>query len=129
MSFTPGMRYVRSYVTTSQHSAKHLGSGSLEVLSTPSMILFMEDTCRAFVEGYLSENQATVGTHVDVYHVRPAHIGSEVEIRSTLVQVDGRKLVFWVEAWSTGELIGYGIHERAVVDKEKFMSRLKGSGQ
>ncbi len=126
MSLEPGMRYVRKYVTTQQHSAKHVGSGSVEVLSTPSMILFMEETCRVFSDEHLPEGQTTVGIHVDVYHVRPAPIGSEVEIRSTLLQFDGKKLVFWVEAWCSGTLIGYGLHERAVVDKEKFLLRVKG---
>lgn len=125
MSLTPGMKHVRKYITTQQHSAKHVGSGSVEVLSTPSMILFMEETCRIFADEHLPEGQTTVGVHVDVYHVRPAPIGSEIEIHATLLQSDGRKLMFWVEAWCSGALIGYGLHERAVVDKEKFLSRVK----
>lgn len=125
MPLTPGARYVRKYLITPQHTAKHVGSGTLEVLSTPSMISFMEETCCVFAGESLPETQTTVGTHVDVYHVKPALVGSEVEVRSTLLQVDGKRLVFWVEAWSSDTLIGYGIHERAVVDREKFLSKLK----
>lgn len=124
MNLTPGMRYVRKYVTTEQHSAKHVGSGSVEVLSTPSMILFMEETCRIFADEHLPEGQTTVGVHVDIHHVRPAPIGSEVEIHTTFLQTDGKRLMFWVEAWCSGVLIGYGLHERAIVDKEKFLSRI-----
>jgi len=125
MSLTPGLTFREKYVVTSEYTAKHLGSGSVEVLATPAMILFMEHTCRVNIDNFLLENRTTVGTHVDVYHVKPAPINSEVVIEAKLLQVDGRKLIFYVAAYWGDKLIGYGIHERYIVDKEEFAQKIK----
>lgn len=125
INLEPGIKFERKYITKSEHSAKHLGSGDVEVLSTPSMILFMEETCRMLASNYLEESKTTVGTHVDIYHIKAAPIGVEIEIRSMLLSIEGKKLTFWVEALWENNKIGYGIHERYIVDKNKFISELK----
>ncbi|MEM2494716.1 MAG: thioesterase family protein [Nitrososphaerota archaeon] len=124
-SLEPGLKLERKIKTKSEHSAKHLGSGDVEVLSTPSMILFMEETCRILASNYLEEGKTTVGTHVDIYHVKAAPIGIEIEIKSILLSIEGKKLIFWVEALWENNKIGYGIHERYIVDKDRFISELK----
>lgn len=125
MSLTPGLTFREKYVVTSEYTAKHLGSGSVEVLATPAMILFMEHTCRVNVDKYLPENQTTVGTHVDVYHIKPAPIDSEITVEARLLEVDGRKLIFYVTAYWRDTLIGYGIHERYIVNKMDFAQKIK----
>lgn len=126
MNVTPGGKFSFKFKVGPEHSAKHVGSGDVDVLSTPSMILFMEEACRRFMDRYLPESETTVGTRVDVYHVRAAPIGSEIEVRGTLLAVEGRRLVFWVEAWHGDRRIGYGMHERYVVNREAFLSKLRG---
>lgn len=125
MTLQVGMKLSRKYVVTEQHTAKHIGSGEVEVLSTPSMILFMEETCRILADENLPQNLTTVGTHVNVYHVKAAPVGAEIEVKATLLNVDERKLTYWVEVLWGDKLIGYGIHERFIVDKEKFLNKLK----
>jgi len=125
MALQAGMKLSRKYVVTEQHTAKHLGSGGVEVLATPSMILFMEETCRILADENLPQNLTTVGTHVNVYHVKAAPVGAEVEVKATLLNVDERRLTYWVEVLWEDKLIGYGTHERFVVDKEKFLNKLK----
>ncbi len=121
----PGMSIEKRFRTDSTHSAKHLGSGDVDVLSTPSMISFMEETCRIMADGGLQGDLTTVGVHVDVKHLRPAPIGEEVVVMAKLLSVDGRRLTFWVEAWWGEKKIGQGIHERHVVSKEEFLRKLK----
>jgi len=120
-----GLEYEKEYEIQEQHTAKFLGSGDVEVLSTPSMILFMENTARLSVEQKLPEGLTTVGTHVDVRHLRPAPLGGVVKIKAKLLRQEGRKLLFEVKAFWRDELIGEGIHERFIVDREKFLEKVK----
>ncbi len=106
-------------------TALSLGSGTLPVLATPAMIAMMENAAMRCVGQSLDAGQTTVGTHVDVSHVRPTSVGAQVVVRAVLKHVDGRRLEFGVEAFCGPELIGSGTHTRYVVDGEKFMARLK----
>ncbi|MEM3440395.1 MAG: thioesterase family protein [Candidatus Bathyarchaeia archaeon] len=125
MGLEPGRRLVMRFKAGPEHSASHLGSGG-EVLSTPSLIAFMERACKALAEP-LPEGQTTVGVRVDVYHLRAAPIGAEIEVSATLLSADGRRLTFWVEAFRGNERIGQGIHERRIIDEGEFLKGLKGS--
>jgi len=125
MSLKPGLTFREKYIVTSEYTAKHLGSGGVEVLATPAMILFMEHTCRVNIDNLLTQDQTTVGIHVDVYHVKPAPINSEILIEAKLLEIDGRRLIFYVAAYLEDKLIGYGIHERYIVNKEDFIQRIK----
>ncbi|HEW94415.1 MAG TPA: thioesterase [Thermoprotei archaeon] len=125
MTFKVGEVFSRRYFVEKIHSAKHIGSGDVDVLSTPSMILFMEETCRLHAEKYLSRNETTVGIHVDVYHVKAAPIESEVEVIAKLINIDGKRLTYYVEVIWNQMVIGYGIHDRYIVDRSKFLEKLR----
>jgi len=120
-----GVVHVKKFVVTSEHAAKHVGSGEVEVLSTPSMILFMEATALELAQKYLPPNLTTVGTRVDVKHLNPVPVGEEVEVEAKLVGQEGRKLIFEVKAKWGNVLVGEGIHERFIVDREKFIAKVK----
>lgn len=111
------------------NTAKTVGSGSLEVFATPAMIALMEKaSCRA-LEGYLDEGTTTVGTKVDVEHLAATPLGMEVTVRSTVTEIDGRRICFIVEAFDEAGLIGKGNHERFVVFSEKFMAKTNSKKQ
>ena len=122
-----GLTHSKRFVVREEHTATHLGSGDVAVLSTPSMILFMESTALELAQRYLPEGKTTVGVGIDVRHLRAAPVGAEIEVRAELLSVDGNRLVFWVEAWWGDKKIGHGVHERAIVDREAFLARLKKS--
>lgn len=113
-------------VVSHADTAAIYGSGSLEVFATPAMIALMEKTCLESVNGSLDDGCTTVGTHIDVSHLKASPIGSEIRCESTLVEVDRRRLVFKVQCFEGENLIGEGKHERFIVDSEKFMAKLKG---
>jgi len=48
-----------------------------------------------------------------------------VRLRAELVEVDRRRLRFKVEAWDALEKIGEGEHERFIIDKDRFETRLE----
>lgn len=104
-------------------SAKTVGSGLLDVFATPSMIALMEKTASESVAPYLEEGCGTVGTKVNVSHMAATPLGMKVTCETKLVEVDGRKLVFTVEASDEAGKIGEGTHERFIIQSEKFQKK------
>jgi predicted thioesterase len=104
--------------------ASAVGSGSLQVLSTPWLVALMERAACAAVEDLLGDaDQTTVGVRLDIRHLAPSPVGAEVRARAELIEVDGRRLVFRVEAFDAQERIGEGSHERAVVQASRLQAR------
>jgi fluoroacetyl-CoA thioesterase len=124
----PGLSGEVSLVVADEHTARHLGSGGIEVLATPQMVLLMERAGVAAVEHLLPEGYQTVGAHLDVRHLAPTPVGFEVRARAELVEVEGRRLTFRVEVRevdeSEGERVGEGTHQRYVVSAERFGARV-----
>ncbi|MCL6557932.1 MAG: thioesterase family protein [Firmicutes bacterium] len=108
---------------TEENTALAYGSGEAKVFATPAMIGLMENAALSSVDPLLEPGQITVGIRVDVEHLAATPIGMEVVARSELVEIDGKRLVFRVEAHDERELIGRGTHERFIVTKERFLSR------
>ncbi len=104
--------------------ASAVGSGSLDVLATPWLVALLERAACAAVEGRLGDaGQTSVGVRIDVRHLAPTPVGMDVRAHAELVEVDGRRLVFRVEAFDSRERIGEGSHERAVVDANRLQAR------
>ncbi|MFL6328064.1 MAG: thioesterase family protein [Nitrososphaeraceae archaeon] len=95
------------------------------VFSTPSMISEMEETCRLLLkEQFISEEQFdSVGTFVEIKHLAATPVGAEVLLKAKVCSVNGRRVMFEVEASDNIEKIGEGRHERTVIDIAKFRSR------
>lgn len=108
---------------TKENTAAALGSGMLEVFGTPAMAALMEETCLKSVQPELKEGEGTVGTGLTISHVSATPIGMHVRCASNLVEVDGRKLVFDVQVFDEAGLVGQGMHERFIIQNEKFMNK------
>jgi predicted thioesterase len=95
------------------------------VFSTPSMISEMEETCRLLLkEQFIPEEQwDSVGTFVEIKHLAPTPIGAEVLLKAKVYSVNGRRVMFDVEASDKIEKIGEGRHERMIIDISRFRSR------
>jgi fluoroacetyl-CoA thioesterase len=106
--------------------ASSFGSGLIAVFATPAMVALMENAASRAVQPTLGEGQITVGTRVDVRHLAATPAGLEVRAQAELIEIDGRRLVFRVEAFDPAEKIGEGIHERAIVDAARLLSRARG---
>lgn len=116
----------KEFIVEEQYLATFLGSGSVEVLSTPSMILFMEIVSRIMMDEFLPDTHTTVGTQVCIKHLSACPKGSKVIAKSSLKEQQGKKLVFNVEAWFNDKKLGEGTHERTIIDKQKFKQRILG---
>ena len=109
----PGLSAEMTIVVDDSLVVKHMGGDG--VLSTPSMIGLMERAGIQAVQAILPEGYTTVGFEVHVKHFAPTAKGKTVTVRAELLEVDGRKLRFRVEAHDEDNKVGDGTHRRAVV--------------
>ena len=121
-----GICGVQTIVVAEQQTAKHLGSGELAVFATPCMIALMENTAYRSVQPYLEPGQGTVGTLLNVKHLAATPVGMEVRCETKLIEIDRKRLVFEVKAFDACGLIGGGLHERFIVDNQRFMQKAGG---
>ena len=123
MPLETGIKGSSSCTVTLNDTAKALGSGGLDVLSTPKLIALMENAALLSVRPYLEEGSDTVGTLLNVKHLAATPVGMTVRAEAELIEIDRRRLVFSVKAWDEVELVGEGTHERFIVDMEKFTNK------
>jgi predicted thioesterase len=109
-------------VVSETDTADRWGSGLVPVFGTPGLVGLMEGAAVRALAGYLPPGQTSVGGRIDVRHLAPTPIGMRVRARAELLEVEGRRLVFRVEAWDEVQQIGKAIHERVVVDVERFVA-------
>ena len=119
-----GLSAELSIVVTDDDTAIAAGSGDVPVLATPRLLALAEAATVAAVRDHLPEGATTVGATVALSHRAASLVGATVVAQAVLAEVDGRRLVFTVEAREGDKLIGTGRVERVTVDRERFLSRL-----
>lgn len=113
-------------VVTPAHLASNFKDAMLPpVLSTPVMIMIMENAALNALKPYLEVGESAVGTRIDVRHVAPTPVGKRVTGEAEVTKVAGRRIEFTVRAADEAEEIGAGTHERALVMLAKIAERLK----
>lgn len=117
-----GDTYILKHTVTENETAEVLGSGGLPVYSTPSMICLMELASYKLAEEHGFQ---TVGTKVNISHLRACRPGTEVTATAEITEVDGRRFEYKVKVEDMDGLIGEGFHQRFAIDPERFMAKLK----
>jgi fluoroacetyl-CoA thioesterase len=96
-----------------------------EVFATGFLVGFLEWACIKAINPHLHwPEEMTLGTHIDVSHEAATPPGREVTATVELVEVDGRRLVFTVEAHDGVAVISRGLHQRHIIQRDKFLARL-----
>jgi predicted thioesterase len=121
----PALRGEAELLVTEEHTAPRIGSGRVHVLATPVMINLIEAAALAAMEHLLPAGYQSLGTHLDVRHIAATPVGMRVFAAAVVQGVAGRTISFKVEARDERELIGDGVHERVVVNVEKFDARVQ----
>lgn len=112
-----------------QKTAKVWGSGSLPVYATPAMTLLVEKTAVALLDGKLDEGMTSVGTSLNIQHLSATPVGQTVVCKCCLVEIDRKRLCFHAEIKDQTGRIGYCIHERFIVDADKFVAKTESRFQ
>ncbi|WP_314294484.1 thioesterase family protein [Fusobacterium periodonticum] len=122
-----GMKYEIDRVVTENDTAAKAASGSVEVLATPVMIAWMEEASLRLAQQELEEGLTTVGTEVNIKHLKGTLVGKTVKVLSVLKEIDRKRLVFDVEVVEDGVVVGSGSHTRFIIDTAKFYEKLKNT--
>jgi fluoroacetyl-CoA thioesterase len=119
-----GIQHEESIVVDDSTAVSFLGHAGARVLGTPWMIMWMERTSRDAVKPLLPDGWDTVGTVVNVRHLSAAGIGSKVTFRAEVISQTAKTVTFQVSAEGAHGVVGDGVHERALIDVERFASGL-----
>jgi fluoroacetyl-CoA thioesterase len=132
----PGLSYRHQFIIPLSKTVPSLYPESEEFIQMPEvfatgfLVGFLEWACILCINPHLDwPEEQSVGTHIDVSHVAATPPGFEVIADVKLIEVDGKRLVFEVEAHDGVDLISSGRHERFVINKNKFDERLRSKHQ
>jgi fluoroacetyl-CoA thioesterase len=99
--------------------------GDYRIFSTPNMVLLLEMAAIEALKPFLGDGSISVGTRVEVQHLAPTLQGMKVRAEAIAREVDGRRIVFDVDIYDDVERVGSAVHERYVLDLERYVRRLE----
>ncbi len=112
-------------IVTAANTAAEMGSGDMPVFATPAMVALLENAAMRAVAEALPEGATTVGAEMNCSHIKPSGLGAEITATAVLIRIEGRKLTFNVGARDGEGLIGEGVHIRYIVDRERFLAKIR----
>ena len=115
-----GIKGELNYTVQEEDTAKAMGTGDLDIFSTSKMIAMLELTVCKSLEKHLNKEITTVGKSTSIQHFCPTPVGTVIKFESELVKIDGKNLTFEIKALDPFGVMGAGIHERTIVDKQSF---------
>lgn len=113
------------FIVEENHTAKNMGSGDLDVLATPSLVAFMENTAKNYLNTFLTDDLGSVGSNININHLAPTLVGKEITVQGQVTEIIKEKIiVFSLEAFEVDKKIGDATHTRVIINNEKFLSKL-----
>jgi len=119
----PGLSAEVELIVGDGDTAIAMHSGEVAVLATPRVVALCEEATMMAVSGHLATGETTVGHTVQLDHVAPTRVGSQVRAEATLKKVEGRRLTFAVAVSDTRGLVAAGKITRVVVVSDRFMEK------
>jgi fluoroacetyl-CoA thioesterase len=123
--FAVGMTHEKLLKTGPEHSARRFFPHLPDVFGTPFLVGLFEGVSAELMESHLAPGEQSVGISMNLKHTAPTPLGMEVRATTEVTAVDGRKLSFRVEAFDEKEKIGEAIHERFIINAEKFNQKVE----
>ncbi|WP_298868406.1 hypothetical protein [uncultured Gimesia sp.] len=114
-----------SFEVLESHLITFTYEAEISVLSTPSLIWFLEQAALQFLEPWLDDKSLSVGTHVEVEHLAPTPLGASVNCTAKLIYQDGPVYRFSIEAYAGQDKIAKGIHSRRIIQASQLIKRLQ----
>jgi fluoroacetyl-CoA thioesterase len=122
MTVAPGLVGSVEHRVDERSTALSMVSGTVPVLGTPELVRLMEAAAVTALEGRLPADSTTVGVYIAAHHTAPTPIGLTVRVTATVTEVEGRRIRFNIVAHDDVEQVGHAVHERVIVNVERFMS-------
>ena len=117
-----GNEAVLEEVVRPEHRADRFQNAGVTVLATPVLCHWFESAAVRAVAERLEPGEATVGTRLRIEHLKATPLGMRVRVTARVVAAEGRRLNFEISAFDDVELVARGMHERFVVDLERFLA-------
>ncbi len=125
-----GISKEKSFETKPEHTARYFFENLPDVFATPFLAGFMERVSAELIEEHIEQNQQSVGASMNLKHTAATPLGMNVRVKTQVTGVEGSKITFSLEAWDEEEKIGEAVHERFIINTEKFNARVdKKSGK
>jgi fluoroacetyl-CoA thioesterase len=115
----------QAFLTEAKHAVEFAGNGMPAVVSTPSLVGFLERTARETIADCLDADERSVGTELDIRHLAPTPVGQTIHCRAQVITVEDRKITFQIEARDAREVVMRGLHQRAIIHVESFSKRVQ----
>jgi predicted thioesterase len=125
MALAVGMTHEMRLKTGPEHSAQKFYSKVPNVFGTPFLGGLFEGVSADLMAPHLGEGETSVGISMNLKHTAPTPLGMEVRAVTEITQVEGRKITFKLTAFDEKEKIGEAVHERFIINSEKFNQRLE----
>jgi predicted thioesterase len=126
MTVPTGLEASLTYTITTEDTARAVGSGDVDVLATPRLLALAEAATVRAVAGHIGEQQTTVGSRVQLEHLRASPVGADIRVHARLGYTDGRLLRFDVAAeHADGTLVASGQITRVLVERDRFLARIQ----
>lgn len=122
--FEAGMSHELTVKTQPEQSAQVFYPHLPNVFATPFLAGLMERVSAELIHRHLQAGEQSVGISMNLKHMAATPLGMEVRVKTEVTAVEGRKLTFRLEAFDEVEKIGEAIHERFIIQAEKFNARL-----
>ncbi len=120
-----GMFIEKNIQTTPEMAASRFHESSPPVVSTPSLITFMQTTCADLIAPFLEGNEMAVSTKIEMNHLASTPIGMSIIIRAEIIKIDDKRINFKVEAFDDIEKIASAFNDMYIIDEERFERGLK----
>ena len=125
MNIEINKQFKQKYTVSDTNTAKFMGSGDLEVLATPSLVAFMENAAKTYLNAFLSDEFGSVGSNININHIAPTLIGNSITVRGKITEVIKEKIIkFSIEAYEKDKKIGDAEHTRVIINNTKFLEKL-----
>jgi fluoroacetyl-CoA thioesterase len=125
MALTAGMTHEMRLKTGPEHSAQKFYPKVPNVFGTPFLGGLFEGVSADLMAPHLGPGETSVGISMNLKHTAPTPLGMEVRAVAEVTQVEGRKITFKLEGFDEKEKIGEAVHERFIINAEKFNQRLE----
>ena len=113
-NIVPGMTFEKEFIVEEGDTASHFGNDKVPVFASPRLISWIEGTA--------------VGTTFDLAHLAATPVGMKVRVVTEVTEVKGKMLTYSVKAYDEVDKICEGTHGRAIIELDKFLSRVNKKG-
>jgi predicted thioesterase len=119
----PGSAASVERVVGERDTSAAAGTSDVQMLATPSIILFAEQAIWAALDGRLDKGTSAVEHRVEISHLAPTPVGAKVRAEAILESIEGRRLVFRISVTDERGLVAAGRFTRVIISKDKFLER------